>query len=202
MATVASQDLSVARTIDRTIDAGAEPLLVEAAIAGDRQAFARLYDLHVSRVYRYAYYWLGSRSDTEDLTQQVFLQAWQSISRFRRGEALFASWLVTIAHNLIISNHRRASGQDTLPLKFDLADRRREFDPEAESIAAYDRVAVRRALLRLKADWQQVVILRYLDDLSYPEIAAALGKTEGNVRVILHRALVELRRTLDQEVKP
>jgi DNA-directed RNA polymerase specialized sigma24 family protein len=158
MATVTRDGLDVIGTAD----AGAETLLIEAAVAGDGQAFACLYDLHVSRIYRYAYYWLGSHSDTEDLTQQVFLLAWQSISRFRLGEALFASWLVTIAHNLIISNHRRESGQGALPLKFDLADRRREFDPEAEFIAAYDRAAVVPLVFQTRVESGEDILLPLL----------------------------------------
>jgi hypothetical protein len=85
-----------------------EPALVDAAIAGDGTAFAALYDLHLDRVYRHVYYRVGNRADAEDLTQQVFLQAWRAIGRYRRTAAPFIAWLLTIAHNAIVSHYRKA----------------------------------------------------------------------------------------------
>lgn len=177
----------------------AERSVIEAAIGGDAEAFAALYDQYLERVYRHVYYWVGNRTDAEDLTQQVFLLAWQAIGRYKQTGASFISWLLTIAHNLAVSFWRRA--KETLYLELEPVSDERWADPEAETLAKYDRLAMRRALLRLKPEQQQVITMRFMEHLAYADIAAALRKSEGNVRVIQHRALTEFRRLLAHEVK-
>ncbi len=172
--------------------------LVGRAQAGDAQAFAVLYDVHVARVYRYVFYHLGNQADAEDVSQQTFLQAWRAIGTYRRGTSPFIAWLLTIAHNAAVSLRRRT--KDETRFEVEPAATHRWSDPEAQALSKYDRLAVRRAILRLKPDQQQVVLLRFLEQLDYAEIAAALGKREGNIRVIQHRALTELRRMLASEV--
>ncbi|MCL5962594.1 MAG: sigma-70 family RNA polymerase sigma factor [Chloroflexi bacterium] len=175
-----------------------EQILVDAAIGGDTQAFAALYDQHLERVYRYVHYWVSNRADAEDLTQQVFLNAWRAIGRYRRTGASFVAWLLTIAHNVVMSFYRRAKEMRYLDLE--PVSSQRWADPEAEALARYDRVAVRRAILRLKPEQQQVITMRFIERFDYADIGAILGKTEGNVRVIQHRAIAELRRLLAHEV--
>lgn len=179
--------------------AGGDDGVVDAAAAGDINAFATLYDRHLDRVYRHVYYRVGNRADAEDLTQQVFLQAWQAIGRFRRTGAPFTAWLLTIAHNLLVTSYRRA--KDATALELDPASLARWANPEAETFSRYDQHVVREAILQLKMEQQQVVILRFVEDFDYTAIAAALGKSEGNIRVIQHRALLELRRLLSHKVK-
>lgn len=181
-------------------NADAEGTVIDDAIAGGVQAFAALYDRYVERVYSYVYYRVGNRSDAEDLTQQVFLNAWHAISRYRRTGASFVAWLITIAHNQVASFHRRA--KEASYLEIEPATQERWADPEAETIANYDQQAVRRAIMSLKPDQQQVITMRFIEDLEYSDIAAALGKKEGNIRVIQHRAIAELQRLLGREVKP
>lgn len=177
----------------------AEANLIDAAVRGGVQAFAALYDGYVERVYRYVYYRVGNQPDAEDLTQQVFLNAWKAISRYRRTGASFIAWLFTIAHNEVVSFYRRARDESYLDLEVE--SRQQWADPEAEAMSQFDAATVRRAILQLKPDQQQVVIMRFIEDLEYSDIAASLGKTEGSVRVIQHRALAELNRLLTQEVR-
>ncbi len=179
-------------------DLQTEARLLDAAIAGDDAAFARLYDQHLTRVYRHVYYRVGNRDDAEDLTQQVFLQAWRAIGRFQRTGAPFVAWLLTIAHNLVVSFYRQAKEQSALDL--DPVALERWSNPEHEVLAEYDRLAVRAAVLQLRPEQQYVVTMRFLEDFEYATIARVLGKSEGNVRVIQHRALNELRRLLRGEV--
>lgn len=178
----------------------AERSTLDAAIGGDAAAFAALYDQHLARVYRHVCYWVGSQADAEDLTQQVFLQAWQAIGRYKHTGASFIAWLLTIAHNLAMSFLRRA--KETLYLEREPMSTERWAEPEATALARYDRVALRSALLRLKPEQRQVIVMRFLEHFEYAEIAAALGKSEGNVRVIQHRALNQMRRLLAYEVRP
>ncbi|MDP2663068.1 MAG: sigma-70 family RNA polymerase sigma factor [Dehalococcoidia bacterium] len=145
------------------------------------------------------YYRVGNRPDAEDLAQQVFLNAWHAIGCYQRAGASFVAWLLTIAHNQVVTFHRRA--KDVSYLEIEPVTEARWADPEGEALATHDRLAVRRGILRLKPDQQQVITMRFLEDLPYADIAAALGKTEGNIRVIQYRAIAELRRLLNSEVK-
>jgi RNA polymerase sigma-70 factor (ECF subfamily) len=176
-----------------------EIALVEAAIRGDSRAFAALYDRHADRVYRHVYYRVANQPDAEDLTQQVFLQAWRAIDRYQRTGAPFVAWLLTIAYHVVVSHSRRAKPTASLDLEPAATDR--WADPEGETMSRFERHAVRAAILRLKPDQQQVIIMRFVEHFDHADVAAALGKSEGYVRVIQHRALSELRRMLAHEVK-
>lgn len=177
--------------------------LIDRAIDGDAAAFTALYDHYFERVYRHVYYWVGNRTDAEDLVQQVFLQAWRAIGRYRHT-ASFAAWLFTIAHNAVRQFHR--DRKRTEPLDLDVADEpaagARWTDPEATALTGHDRAAVRQAILRLRDEQRQVVIMRFVEELDCADVAAALGKSEGNIRVIQHRAMQELRRLLEHQVVP
>jgi len=188
--------LQLAETGNAGVDA--EGALIDAAAEGDVHAFAALYDRYLEQVHRYLYYLVGNRTDAEDLTQQVFLSAWQAIGRYRRNGSPIAAWLIRIAHNKAMSHHRRA--KETCCLDLELVSRERWADPEGKAVADCDRVAVRRAVLKLKPEQREVIVMRLIEHMDYADIAAALGKSEGNVRVIQHRALVELRRLLADEV--
>jgi len=179
-----------------------EAVLVDRAIEGDGDAFALLYTRHVDRVYRHCYYYMGNRADAEDMAQQTFLRAWQAIGRYRRGSAPFQAWLLAIAGNLSISRLRLVR---EIPQRAGVREEATGDDPQ-DIVATLDSCdVVRRAVLELKPDRQQVIILRFIEGLSISEVAAALGKSENNVSVTQHRALGDLRRRLDErqsEPKP
>ncbi len=178
-----------------------ESTLVAEAIAGDRTAFTRLYDLHYDRIYRHVLYRVRSVQDAEDLSQQVFLQAWQAMGRYRATGAPFVAWLFTIAHNLTMSFYRhnkrvrRQEGDDAMELDRVVA----EGDPEEQAEARVDQERVRAAIVRLRPEQQLVLSLRFLENLSHHDIAETLGKSDGAIRVIQHRALQELRRIMERE---
>lgn len=168
--------------------------LVAAAVEGDSVAFATLYDRHLARVYRHCYYRTGNRADAEDLAQQTFLQAWLAIRRYRRGASPFIAWLLTISQNLAMSHHRKARAIAASDLQ--LVATEEAADPTAALSTALMRDEVRAAILRLRPERQQVILLRFIEGFSVTEVAAVLGKTENNTRVIQHRALADLRRLL------
>lgn len=170
--------------------------LVDRAIKGDGNAFGRLYDMHVDRIYRHIYYRVGNTTDAEDLTQQVFLRAWQAIRRYKKTAIPFLGWLIKISHNLVIDFYR--SRKSEVPIDFDITDTEPENDPANLAEARFSRREIRQAINRLKGDQQQVVLMRFIEDFSYAEIAASLGKSEGAVRVILHRGLVKMRTIIEK----
>jgi len=176
-----------------------EAMLVQKAIGHDTEAFGRLYDMHVDRVYRHIYYRVGNEADAEDLTQQVFLKAWQVIDRYKKTASPFIAWLMTISHNLVVDFYRTRKDRAYLEAEV-LADGSAS-SPERAAEASFEQQRLRKAILQLRSDEQQVVILRFMEGFEFTEIASLLKKKKGNVRVILHRALVKLRNILEKERK-
>ena len=174
-----------------------EAMLVQKAIGHDASAFGRLYDMHIDRVYRHIYYRVGNQADAEDLTQQVFLKAWQAIGRYKKMASPFIAWLMTISHNLVVDFYR--TRKDRAYLEAELLADDSTLRPEQATEAGFQQQRLRRAVLQLSGDQQQVVILRFMEGFEFAEIASLLKKKEGNVRVILHRALMKLRSILEKE---
>lgn len=174
-----------------------EESLVAQAIGGDKAAFTRLYDLHYDRVYRHVLYRVPSAQDAEDISQLVFLQAWRAVGRYQVTGSPFIAWLLTIAHNSVVTFYRR--NRPTATLDYEVREDRTDSNPEQVAEASLDRERVRTAITQLRPQHQQVVTMRFLDNLSNRDIALALGKSEGAVRVIQHRALAELRRILGRD---
>lgn len=174
--------------------------LVAQAVNGDEAAFTRLYDHYFDRIYRHIYYRIGRSEDAEDLTQQVFLQAWRALSRYRQMGSPLVAWLLTIAHNVVVTFYRRAKPAHSVGLEAEdwPSDEQSEEQLEGAAEARLEYERVREKMRLLKPEHQQVLAMRFLEDLPCQDIAAALGKSEGNVRVIQHRALNELRRILDR----
>jgi len=168
--------------------------LVSRAIDGDGDAFGRLYDMHVDRVYRHIYYRVSNNADAEDLTQQVFFKAWQAISRYKKTASPFLAWLIKISHNLVIDFYRAKKSETYID--FDVVDTKPETDPEHLAEVHFNQQQIRQSILKLHGDQQQVILMRFIEDFSYAEIAASLGKSEGAIRVILHRGLARLRKIM------
>jgi RNA polymerase sigma-70 factor (ECF subfamily) len=174
-----------------------EAELVQRAVGHDPEAFGRLYDMHIDRVYRHIYYRVGNEQDAEDLTQQVFLKAWQAIHRYKKTASPFIAWLMTISHNLVVDSYR--TKKDTAYLEGEVLVDGPASSPERAAEASFEQQRLRRAILKLRSDEQQVVILRFIEGFEFAEIASVLKKKEGNIRVILHRALVKLRNILEKD---
>jgi len=173
--------------------------LVDKARGGDGDAFGRLYDMHVDRVYRHIYYRVDNNADAEDLTQQVFIKAWQAIGRYRKTASPFLAWLIKISHNLVIDFYR--SKKSEIHIDFAIVPTKHETDPALLVENSFNQQEIRHVINNLKGDQQQVILMRFIEDFSYSEIAAALGKNEGAVRVILHRGLAKLKTILDKAQK-
>jgi RNA polymerase sigma-70 factor (ECF subfamily) len=174
----------------------AERQLVERAIAGDSEAFAALYDLHLVRVYRHVYYLVNDSREAEDLTAQTFLKAWEAMGRYKERGAPFLAWLLRIAHNLTISHLRAKRNHGVLEEGF--VDQKLHRNPEEALEQSNDEDSVRKAILHLREEQRQVIILRFVEEMGYPEVAAVIGKSVPAVRVIQHRALGNLRKIMQE----
>ena len=168
--------------------------LVERAIQRDTEAFGKLYDMHIDRVYRHVYYMVGSAAEAEDLAAQAFLQAWTAIERYQIRGAPFVSWVMRIAHNLGVSYLRSRKPGAELPET--LVDQNRDGNPEDVLQRQAERDRVHAAILQLRDEHRRVIILRFVQDLDYREVAEIVGKSVPAVRVIQHRALNALRKQM------
>ena len=171
-----------------------EGYLLQQAVRRDRTAFASLYDLHLDRVYKFVFYWLPSQADAEDITQEVFVRAWRSIDKYRVSEAPFIAWLITIARNLVNSHYR--SAKKLVP--FGDIDPVADSNPQTEAEINFTRGCVRDAIMKLNGDKQAVIQMRFISEMSYEEVATAMNKTEGAVRVLQYRALKELKDIMEK----
>ena len=175
-----------------------EASLAARARAGDPEAFGELYELNVDRIYRYVAYRVGTEGEAEDLTEQVFLKAWEAMPRYEDRGLPFRAWLFRLAHNLVIDHYRMR--RSDVPLS-DVSDRDLGGltalpDPQAELEARLEVDELRRALGQLREEQRQVVLLRFVEGLSHAEVGGILGKSEGATRAIQHRALLALARAL------
>ena len=186
-------DVSLVKPVEGAPAVGEDVL--RRAVARDEEAFAALYEAHLSRVYRHVRYRVGDPDLAEDITSQVFLRAWQAIDRYRPVEGRpFMAWLFTIANNLIIDHHRKAKRE--LPGIEPERHIARTADPEEAAIGQDLNDQIRAAIGRLKPEYQLIVSLRLVEDMDYEDIARILNKKPGALRVTLFRALSALREDL------
>lgn len=179
--------------------------LVEAARA-DPARFEALYRKYVAQVYNVAVYELGDHHEAEDATERTFLQALAALPRFeeradaRDGEdaSTFRIWLFRIARNVIAERKRarRRRPEATLEAAALAAD---PTDIEGSAIVREEAAAAWRAIGRLPDDRRQAIVLRFVHELPTDEIAEILDRSEGAVRVLLHRALRAVARDLRDE---
>ncbi len=172
-----------------------EKRIIQRAKRGEASAFGLLYDRYQPQIYRFIFLKVSRREEAEDLTHQVFLQALQHIGEYEDVGFPFTSWLYRIARNEVIDHYRTKrqaiSLDDVDPEYFATLDRAME---DAER-----RMDVRRvtdALKQLKPEYQDVIIMRFIEDLSPKEIAVALQKSEGAVKLLQHRAVKQLQQLL------
>jgi RNA polymerase sigma-70 factor (ECF subfamily) len=168
-----------------------------------KRQFVKFYDQYAPRIYRFVYLKVNSPQDSEDLTSEVFFRFWQNISTNSEQQARNnkidnpQALLYRIANNLVIDFYRKKSRTELI------------LDPEEDNVLAKipdktdlnkkmsldsDITEVKKALNQLKGEYQNIIIWRYLDDFSVKEIAQIMEKPEGTIRVLIHRALVCLKK--------
>jgi RNA polymerase sigma-70 factor (ECF subfamily) len=174
--------------------------LVDRAQKGDRQALEELYLIHFDRIYSYLHVSVGNRHDAEDLTTQTFLKMLESINKFRWQSAPFSAWLFRIAHNLAMDHFRasrRWQPEEEVP------------EPQADESTSAEEGAFesigQRSMMELidelSGEQQQVLTRKFVFNFSNAEAATILGKTEGAIKSLQHRALVSLQKQLERREK-
>ena len=169
-------------------------LLFKAKSFNDADAYGQIYDRYVERIYRFIFFKVGNKSDAEDITSEAFLKTWQYIKEGKPIKNLNA-FLYAVARNLVVDHYRTQS-------------KKREFEEAIfTDIKSDANIAIKldiksstdkilRAMKSLKDEYCEVIVMRFLDDLSISEIAGVIDKTSNNTRVLVHRALGALKKTI------
>jgi RNA polymerase sigma-70 factor (ECF subfamily) len=173
--------------------AGADDL--RRAVAGDADAFGRLYQQHAARVLRHLRSRVTNPTVAEDLAAQTFLRAWQAIGHAGpQVDRSFLAWLLTIANHLAVDHYRRSRREVYDPIALEhLVDAR---SPEQDVLRATLQAELGQALACLKPEQRFLIACRVVDEMAYADLARILGKSQGAVRIALMRALAVLRREL------
>jgi len=169
----------------------------------DRQAFVKAYDLYVDQIYRFIYFKVGNKEEAEDLSSAVFLKIWSYLQENNIIDSkTLRSLLYKIARNIIIDHYRKINQRENVSLdktmeQGGLIDVKQDIAQRAEVMS--DLMVIETKLPELKEEYREVIIMRYINELSIKEIAEILDKSKGNVRVLIYRALSVLRELMNQD---
>jgi len=168
--------------------------LVEKAQKGDTEAFGKLYDLFVDPLHRYIFFRIG-KEEALDMTENVFLKIWQALKSYKIGSLKFSSWIFRIAHNAVVDYYRLH--KENLPLSFDLPETKRSHDPVVLTEQKMSHEVLQKAMTQLNKKYQQIITLKYINELDNDEIARILNRNEGSLRILKFRALKALKKILE-----
>jgi RNA polymerase sigma-70 factor (ECF subfamily) len=163
------------------------------AIAGDKEAFGSLYERYVARIYTYIYYRTGNKHDAEDLTARVFYRAIEHIGRYDQRGVPFSAWLYRIAHNLVANWHRDRQRRQEVPID-DVVNLQAKLElPELAMLNRMDVERMMRVIKSLSPERQELIILKFVQDMSNAEIGRIMQRSEGAIKSLYHRTLLSLR---------
>ena len=172
-----------------------EQNLIGQAKSGKGEAFGQLYDHYSAPIYRFVALKVSSKEEAEDLTHEAFLSAWQNIKAYKHQGFPFSSWLYQIARNKVIDHYRTNKQHASFEnLDEDILKVVGVVENNLEISLAMDKV--KQAIARLGQEQQDVNIMKFVEDLPNEEIAKALNKSEGAVRLLQHRAVQNLKEDL------
>ncbi len=173
--------------------------LLQTAQQGNAEAFGQLYEKYAPQVFRYLYAHVDWRMDAEDLTAEVFVRAWRALPGYRQTEAPFRSFLFRVARNVLYDHFRRLRSRRNHKVLDEERMAELASDPSDRHLQTLEHQELRKILDGLGEDQRNVLVLRFFVGLSPEETAQAMGKSNGAVRVIQHRALEALRKILLKE---
>lgn len=162
-----------------------------------QKQFSDIYDQYIDKIYRFVFVKVNSQEMAEDLTSEAFLRCWEVFKDENNEIENLNAFLYSIARNLVTDHYREKGRTQVVSADYvPVADPSN--DLEEKTLINSDLETVKAAMINLKEDYQNVLVLHYLNDLSVPEIAKTLKKSESAVRVMLHRALKVLKNELGE----
>jgi RNA polymerase sigma-70 factor, ECF subfamily len=179
-------------------------LLLKLRVNQDTEAFAKLYDIYVKRIYSFVFFKVSNHEEAEDITSEVFLKAWRYINEKKKIES-FSGLLYKLARNCVIDLYRSNSRQkETLSIdtemEIELGDAgkwKRDLGEELVNKLEMQKIVL--ALQKIKQEYREIVTLRYVDEMEISEIAEITGKGHIAIRVTLHRGLKKLKELLNTQ---
>ncbi len=167
----------------------------------DPEAFGKLYECYVDRIYSYVFYRTGNVHEAQDLTTRIFVKALNKIGTYRHMGLPFSAWLYRIAHNMVANYHRDNARKgeislDEIPL---IGLGQTSEHPELAVQKQQELNKLMNLISDLPKIRQELIILKYVDDLSNQEIAKIFRKTEGAIKSLYHRTILELRERIEVE---
>jgi RNA polymerase sigma-70 factor (ECF subfamily) len=165
----------------------------------DPEAFSLLYERYVDNIYSYIYYRTGNHHDAEDLVSRTFYRALKHFTRYVDRGAPFSAYLYRIAHNIVANFHRDRSRRQVVPLNELMLSALRREQPAVAFEEGDAQAALLEVVRRLSQDRQELLILKFVDQLTNAEIAKIMGRTEGAIKSLYHRTLVALRQDMTTE---
>lgn len=174
----------------------------------DPEVYGKLYDIYVDEIYRFIFFKVSSKEEAEDLTGEVFLKTWQYINeKDAKPVDNLRAFLYQTARNTVIDYYRtKGSREESIdemddgePLRADLADPKQDLAEKIELSSDFE--TAKKALQKLKGEYREVIMLRFVQEMSIKEVAEVLGKPEGSIRVLLHRAVSSLKGKMPREAK-
>ncbi|MFH1947153.1 MAG: RNA polymerase sigma factor [Candidatus Magasanikbacteria bacterium] len=172
-------------------------LLFKVRTKKDSAAFGELYDLHVERIYRFVYFKVSNKEESEDITSEVFLKTWNYLIENKDKEVKsFTGLVYRIARNLIIDFYRQRAKKSECSIDSVVLMANNDDFKKIEINQDVERLMI--VVKKMKQEYQEVVLLKYIEELSTAEIAKILDKTKTSVRVTLHRATKKLQEMLGE----
>jgi len=165
----------------------------------DPEAFGLLYERYVANIYNYIYYRTSNHHDAEDLTARTFYRALKHIPRYVDRGAPFSAYLYRIAHNIVANWHRDHSRRQIISLDEMVMRTLKREGPVALAEKHEAQDFLLQVVRRLPPQRQQLLILKFVEQMSNAEIAQVMGRTEGAIKSLYHRTLVALRKELASE---
>lgn len=176
-----------------TIDRLKEAQILRRIQKGDDAAFTEAYDIYAPKLWKHAYYRTGAKEHADDILSETFLKAWEFVRERSKEIQHLRAFLYRVSNNLIIDHYRR-NARAPIPMDEDI-ERTLSDDTEIEldTDLKIESEKMRQALLTLKIDVRELLVMRFIDDLTIEEISIATGKTKNAVYVSIHRAVKELK---------
>jgi RNA polymerase sigma-70 factor (ECF subfamily) len=177
---------------DRPFD---DEKVIQQVKGGDAEAFGMLYEQYAEVIFRYVYSHLENRLDAEDLTEEIFLRAWRALPKYDERGLPFSAFLFRIARNSLIDYYRQRKVVQSIE---DIEVQSREAGPEEAVEVRIENGGLRETISRLREDYRNVLIFRFLSGLSPEETAQVMQRSVGAVRVLQHRALTALKDLMER----
>lgn len=173
-----------------------EENLIKRAKTGNKESFGRLYDHYLAPIYRFVVIKVSSKAIAEDLTHEVFLSAFENLDGYSSRGFPFSSWLYQIARNKVIDHYRTQKNNLSIDLVSEEVFKVTDII-EADLNKSLDLEKIKGAMELLSDVEQDVLIMRFIEDIPHKDIAASLNKSEGAIRLIQHRAVNNLKKILE-----